>query len=89
MVAPGSGRDAGATQAGVICLEPGLGGRLFESFNTAAGEQVVEMGHLRLQVQCHHLERYVIRTSAPQACSVCKPRTSSCKPTAHAVAPSR
>ena len=35
--APGPGR-------GIVCIEPGAGGRLFESFDTAAGEQVVEIG---------------------------------------------
>ena len=33
-------------EAGLICIEPGVGGRLFESFDTAAGEQVVEMGRV-------------------------------------------
>lgn len=37
---------ADAPQAGLICIEPGVGGRLFESFDTAAGEQVVEMGRV-------------------------------------------
>ena len=30
--------------AGVVCIEPGPGGRLFESFDTEDGERVVEMG---------------------------------------------
>lgn len=36
--APGDG--------GLIAIEPRLGGRLFESFDTPAGEQVVEMGRV-------------------------------------------
>ncbi len=32
--------------AGIVCIEPGPGGRLFESFDTPAGEQVVEMGRM-------------------------------------------
>ena len=31
-------------EAGIVCIEPGPGGRLFESFDTPAGERVVEMG---------------------------------------------
>jgi len=31
-------------EAGIVHIEPGAGGRVFESFDTAAGEQVVEMG---------------------------------------------
>jgi uncharacterized protein YndB with AHSA1/START domain len=30
--------------AGLVCIEPGPGGRLFESFDTAGGEQVVQIG---------------------------------------------
>ena len=30
--------------AGIVRIDPGAGGRLFESFDTQAGEQVVEMG---------------------------------------------
>jgi uncharacterized protein YndB with AHSA1/START domain len=29
---------------GIVCIEPGQGGRLFESFDTPNGERVVEMG---------------------------------------------
>jgi uncharacterized protein YndB with AHSA1/START domain len=32
------------TRRGIIHLEPGVGGRLFESFETAAGERVVDTG---------------------------------------------
>ncbi len=35
-----------AGSAGLICLEAGVGGRLFESFDTPEGERVVEMGHI-------------------------------------------
>lgn len=31
-------------ERGLVCIEPGEGGRLFESFDTEAGEQVVEIG---------------------------------------------
>ncbi len=34
--------------AGLIAIEPGEGGRLFESFDTEAGEQVVEIGRIRV-----------------------------------------
>jgi uncharacterized protein YndB with AHSA1/START domain len=37
-MAPGS--------AGLVHIEPRVGGRLFESYDTAAGEQVVEMGRV-------------------------------------------
>jgi uncharacterized protein YndB with AHSA1/START domain len=37
--APGASGDAG-----IVCIEPGVGGRLFESFDTPDGERVVEMG---------------------------------------------
>lgn len=33
-------------EAGVVAIEPRLGGRLFESFDTEAGEQVVQMGQV-------------------------------------------
>lgn len=31
---------------GIIHVEPGVGGRLFESFESAGGERVVETGHI-------------------------------------------
>ena len=31
-------------EQGIVSIEPGVGGRLFESFGTEAGEQVVEIG---------------------------------------------
>ncbi len=31
-------------QHGIVCIEPGPGGRLFESFDTPQGEQVVQIG---------------------------------------------
>ncbi len=31
---------------GIICLEPGVGGRVFESVDTASGEQVIEIGRI-------------------------------------------
>lgn len=34
--------------AGIVCIEPGPGGRLFESFTTDEGERVVEMGRTRV-----------------------------------------
>ena len=33
-------------ESGIVHIEPGVGGRLFESFSTAAGEQVVPIGHI-------------------------------------------
>jgi len=33
-------------EAGIVCIEPRLGGRLFESFDSEGSEQVVEMGHV-------------------------------------------
>lgn len=35
-------------RAGVVCIEPGPAGRLFESYDTDAGEQVVEIGRTRV-----------------------------------------
>ncbi len=32
--------------SGVVGIEPGVGGRLFESFDSEAGEQVLEMGRV-------------------------------------------
>ena len=34
--------------SGIVCIEPGVGGRMFESFSGEAGEQVVEMGRVRI-----------------------------------------
>ncbi len=34
-------------ERGLVALEPGVGGRVFESFATDAGEQVVEIGRIR------------------------------------------
>ncbi|HET6614009.1 MAG TPA: SRPBCC domain-containing protein [Kofleriaceae bacterium] len=34
------------TRRGIIALEPRVGGRLFESFDTAAGTQVIETGRI-------------------------------------------
>ncbi len=47
-------RNAGADH-GIICVEPGPGGRLFESFDTADGEKVVEIGRTRLWDPPHRL----------------------------------
>lgn len=41
--------------AGLIAIEPRLGGRLFESFSTEAGEQVVEMGQVLAWEPPHRL----------------------------------
>ncbi|MBC7939376.1 MAG: SRPBCC domain-containing protein [Chitinophagaceae bacterium] len=49
--APG---DDGA-QRGVVCIEPGAGGRLFESFNTGMGEQVLEIGRTLVWDPPHRL----------------------------------
>jgi uncharacterized protein YndB with AHSA1/START domain len=35
-------------ERGIVCIEPGVGGRLFESFETDAGERVVPMGQVRV-----------------------------------------
>ena len=32
------------TSRGIVCIEPGPGGRVFESFDTEEGERVVEIG---------------------------------------------
>lgn len=32
-------------ERGIVCIEPGIGGRLFDSFDTEAGERVVVIGH--------------------------------------------
>ncbi len=42
-------------EAGLVCIEPGVGGRVFESFDTAAGEQVVEMGQVLAWEPPHRL----------------------------------
>lgn len=36
----------GPGDRGIVCIEPGVGGRLFESFDTEAGERVVETGRV-------------------------------------------
>ena len=41
--------------AGLIRIEPGVGGRLFESFDTDAGEQVVEIGRTCIWEPPHRL----------------------------------
>lgn len=33
-------------ERGIVCIEAGVGGRLFESFDTAGGERVVEIGRV-------------------------------------------
>lgn len=35
-------------ERGLVCIEPGIGGRLFESFDTDDGERVVEIGRTRI-----------------------------------------
>lgn len=40
-------RNAKGTQ-GIVCIEPGVGGRVFESFDGAAGEVVVEIGRTQV-----------------------------------------
>ena len=35
-------------ERGLVCIEPGVGGRLFESFDTDDGERVVEIGRTRI-----------------------------------------
>jgi uncharacterized protein YndB with AHSA1/START domain len=44
--APGDTPEDAPSGAGIVHIEPRVGGRLFESFDTAAGEQVVEMGRV-------------------------------------------
>lgn len=39
-----AGGGGGGGGRGIVCIEPGAGGRLFESFDTPAGERVVDMG---------------------------------------------
>jgi hypothetical protein len=40
---------------GIVCIEPGVGGRLFESFDTQAGERVVEIGRTLVWDPPHRL----------------------------------
>ncbi len=40
---------------GVVCIEPGAGGRVFESFTGEAGEQVREMGRTLVWDPPHRL----------------------------------
>lgn len=40
---------------GIVCLEPGPAGRVFESFDTAGGERVVEIGRTRVWDPPHRL----------------------------------
>ncbi len=47
-------RNAPGT-SGVIRIEPGVGGRLFESFDTEAGERVVEIGRTLVWDPPHRL----------------------------------
>ena len=39
-------RNAPGSEAGIVCIEPRVGGRLFESYGSGAGETVVEMGRV-------------------------------------------
>jgi uncharacterized protein YndB with AHSA1/START domain len=40
---------------GLICLEPRIGGRVFESFGSDAGEVVIEMGRIKVWDPPHRL----------------------------------
>lgn len=40
---------------GIVCLEPGVGGRVFESFDGPAGEIVIEMGRTEVWDPPHRL----------------------------------
>lgn len=42
-------------EAGIVCLEPGLGGRLFESFGPAPGDHVREIGRTLVWDPPHRL----------------------------------
>ncbi len=42
-------------ERGIVCIEPGVGGRLFESFDTEAGERVVEIGRTLVWEPPHRL----------------------------------
>jgi uncharacterized protein YndB with AHSA1/START domain len=42
-------------ESGIVCIEPGVGGRLFESFSTDAGERVVEIGRTLVWDPPHRL----------------------------------
>ena len=48
MVATRQALPQRAGERGIVCIEPGVGGRLFESFETDAGERVVPMGQVRV-----------------------------------------
>ena len=37
-----------AGDTGIICLEPRIGGRVFESFTTTAGETIIEIGQVKI-----------------------------------------
>jgi uncharacterized protein YndB with AHSA1/START domain len=47
-------RHAGG-ERGLICIEPGVGGRLFESFSDAGRETVVEIGRVQAWEPPHRL----------------------------------
>ncbi|MEQ1683597.1 MAG: SRPBCC domain-containing protein [Burkholderiaceae bacterium] len=42
-------------EQGIVCLEPGVGGRVFESFDGPAGEVVIEMGRTEVWDPPHRL----------------------------------
>ena len=47
-------RNAGSEQ-GIVCLEPGVGGRVFESFDGPTGEVVIEVGRTQVWDPPHRL----------------------------------
>lgn len=42
-------------EQGIVCLEPGVGGRVFESFDGPTGEVVIEMGRTEVWDPPHRL----------------------------------
>jgi Activator of Hsp90 ATPase homolog 1-like protein len=42
-------------RSGLVCIEPGVGGRVFESYGTGSGEHVLEMGCVQVWQPPHRL----------------------------------
>ncbi len=55
LVATGPALSQRAGDRGIVCIEPGVGGGLFESFDSEAGERVVEIGRTLVWEPPHRL----------------------------------
>ncbi|MEO8057532.1 MAG: SRPBCC domain-containing protein [Burkholderiales bacterium] len=42
-------------EQGIVCIEPGVGGRVFESFDSPSGETVIEIGRTQVWEPPHRL----------------------------------